>query len=131
METTKTDYTNLEMNANTFSKRREIMGFVYEAKNLLKNKGVQIPRIEIRITAGAECSDALGIAALDTKKIWIPERLFDGTWEPKHKRHVVFHEMVHTLTGNGHDEKCFLMSKALKASTSQDKVHKAFLKYFA
>jgi hypothetical protein len=41
---------NLKMSNEVFTLRREVMNHIYEAKNLLRNKGIALPRIEIRIT---------------------------------------------------------------------------------
>jgi hypothetical protein len=49
------------MSNEVFTLRREVMNHIHEAKNLLRNKGIALPRIEIRITDNkGTCGHALG-----------------------------------------------------------------------
>ena len=97
---------NFEMNKETYSLRRKVINLIYE----VKNSGVSLPRIEVRIGEPRK-QNLLGCAALKDNKIWITDDAINMGEDAL--RNVVFHEIVHAVTGFGHDEKCPLMCSAL------------------
>jgi len=93
---------NKGMDNITYQERSKVMGYVYEAKNLL---GSKFERVDIRITERPK-HGILGSALLNDHIIWIPETVISSLF----LREIVFHELVHALFGFMHDEKCPLMS---------------------
>ena len=69
-----------------------------------------LPRIEVRI-GEARDHNVIGVAQLKDKKIWITKRAVDMSEDAL--RNIVFHEIVHAVTGFGHDDKCPLMKPTL------------------
>ncbi len=100
------DIKNFDMNKNTYSLRRKVINLIYE----VKNAGVNLPRIEVRIGEPRK-KNLLGVALLKDNKIWITEDAVKLGEDAL--RNVVFHEIVHAVTGFGHDERCPLMCAAL------------------
>jgi len=110
-------HTNRKMNPDTYKLRREVINIIYQAKNLLKGN---MERVDVRIT---DCSDerVLGTARMNGKMIWIPA---SSVKESKLRlRHIVLHELLHTLYGIGHIEKCRLMSSTIKNTTTRQQDH--------
>ena len=103
---------NHKMNNNTYSLRRKVIDLIYE----VKNSGCDLPRIEVRI-GEARKSTILGVAMLKDCKIWITEEAIDMGADAL--RNVVYHEIVHAVTGFGHDEKCPLMCATLVETLNQ------------
>jgi len=97
---------NFDMNKNTYALRRKVINLIYE----VKNSGVSLPRIEVRIGEPRK-QNLLGCAALKDNKIWITDDAIKMGEDAL--RNVVFHEIVHAVTGFGHDENCPLMCSAL------------------
>ena len=97
---------NFDMNKNTYALRRKVINLIYE----VKNSGVALPRIEVRI-GEARKKNLLGVAILKDCKIWITDDAINMGDDAL--RNVVFHEIVHAVTGFGHDEKCPLMMSTL------------------
>ena len=97
---------NFEMNKETYSLRRKVINLIYE----VKNSGVSLPRIEVRIGEPRK-QNLLGCAALKDNKIWITDDAIKMGEDAL--RNVVFHEIVHAVTGFGHDENCPLMCSEL------------------
>ncbi len=111
------------MDSATYAQRRRVMGVVYEARELL---GAKFSRVEVRIAERLH-NGILGVARMDIQAIFVPENAFDMT--ELEFRHIVMHELCHTLAGAGHDESCPLMASILKPSTKEQQ-NQAFLKYF-
>ena len=97
---------NFKMNKETYPLRRKVIDLIYE----IKNSGVVLPRIEVRI-GEARKPNLLGVAMLKDCKIWITDDAINMGDDAL--RNVVFHEIVHAVTGFGHDEKCPLMMSTL------------------
>ena len=91
-----------EMNDGTYALRKQVINIIREANN----KGFNLPRIEVRIVSGGE-SNVCGYAYLNTNIIHIHDKYM--TYSKAFLTHVVLHEIVHAMTGFGHDEKCDLM----------------------
>jgi len=97
---------NFDMNDNTYKMRRQVIDMLYEIKREVEN----FPRIEVRI-GEARNHNVLGVAQLKDKKIWITKRAVDMSEDAL--RNIVYHEVVHAVTGFGHDDKCPLMKPTL------------------
>jgi len=97
---------NFKMNDQTYSLKRKVINLVYE----VKNSGVNLPRIEVKIGEQRK-PNVLGVALLKDNKIWITEDAIKMGEDAL--RNVVFHEIVHAVTGFGHDENCPLMCSKL------------------
>lgn len=118
---------NLKMSDSTYAKRREVMNYVYEAKNLLRSHGIDMPRIDVRITDNSGHPHALGMARLKDNIVWVNE----NGLECRDLRHVVFHEIVHAVTGFGHSDFCPLMAPHLpKEPLPKELIDMAFVSYF-
>ena len=70
-----------------------------------------LPRIDVRIGEPRN-HRTLGVAALKDCKIWITKDAIDMGEDSL--RNIVFHEIVHAVSGFGHDDKCSLMQPTLK-----------------
>ena len=97
---------NFKMNDNTYKMRRQVINLIYE----VKKEFLSFPRIEVRI-GEARDHNVLGVAKLSKKQIWITDRILKMSEDAL--RNVVFHEVVHAVTGFGHDDKCPLMKPTL------------------
>ncbi len=94
------------MNDAVYKLRRQVINLIYEAKKEIKD----LPRIEVRI-GEARKKNVLGVAMLKDCKIWITDDAINMGDDAL--RNVVFHEIVHAVTGFGHDDKCPLMKPNL------------------
>jgi predicted metal-dependent hydrolase len=112
---------NLEMNGHVFALRRKVIALVYEANRLVPN----LPRVEVRIVENE--GNTLGVASLKTKHISIMANCVADNDEIL--RHVVFHELVHTLFGVRHDETCPLMKALVSIPCSKQEAHAIFKQY--
>jgi len=97
---------NFKMNDAVYKLRRQVINLIYEAKKEIKD----LPRIEVRI-GEARKKNVLGVAMLKDCKIWITDDAINMGDDAL--RNVVFHEIVHAVTGFGHDDKCPLMKPNL------------------
>ena len=93
---------NFIMNNETYKLRHKVVTLLYEIKREVEN----FPRIEVRI-GEARNHNVLGVARLKDKKIWITKKAVDMSEDAL--RNVVYHEVVHAVTGFEHDDKCPLM----------------------
>lgn len=121
---------NLKMNDEVYALRREVMGYLYEAKNLLRSHGVQMPRVEVRITDNTgSTGHAAGMGRMGGNVIWISTMCLNK-WS-KHVRLVVFHELLHAVLAIKHDEKCPLMKPCFDVKPlSNAVIDENFVKYF-
>ena len=97
---------NHKMNDLVYKKRRQVMNLIYE----VKKEFLSFPRIEVRI-GEARDHNVLGVAKLSKKQIWITDRALNMSQDAL--RNIVYHEIVHAVTGFGHDDKCPLMKPTL------------------
>jgi len=97
---------NYIMNNATYQLRHKVVSFLYEIKREVTN----FPRIEVRI-GEARDHNVLGVAKLSRNQIWITERAINMGEDAL--RNIVYHEVVHAVTGFGHDEKCPLMKSSM------------------
>lgn len=77
---TKFESVNKDMNSEVYKLRREVMNYIYEAKNLVKEElNIELPRQTIRIVdmtpQGAD--SLLGFATMGKNEIYIPEDFKD------------------------------------------------------
>ncbi len=116
---------NFKMNDAVYKLRRQVINLIYEAKKEIKD----LPRIEVRI-GEARKKNVLGVAMLKDCKIWITDDAINMGDDAL--RNVVFHEIVHAVTGFGHDEKCPLMQSKQKTILNKKECMmylKAYIKY--
>ena len=64
-KTTK-NFTNFKMDNEVYKQRRQVMNIIYEIKNI----GLNIPRIDVRIGEDKSCN-VLGKGRLNDNIIWI------------------------------------------------------------
>ena len=113
---------NFKMNDAVYKLRRQVINLIYEAKKEIKD----LPRIEVRI-GEARKKNVLGVAMLKDCKIWITDDAINMGDEAL--RNVVFHEIVHAVTGFGHDEKCPLMQSKQKTILNKNDCMKKLKEY--
>jgi len=114
---------NFKMNDNTYKMRRQVINMIYEVKKVFRT----LPRIEVRI-GEARDHNVLGVAQLKDKKIWITKRAVDMSQDAL--RNIVYHEIVHAVTGFGHDEKCPLMKSTMDGYLLNKKQCMKYLKKY-
>jgi hypothetical protein len=96
---------NLEMNPETYKLRRKVIDIIYDIKRIVPD----LPRINVRIFT-SENEKRLGIANIRPGEyvIWIPDFAIKKENDAI-LRHIVFHEVAHTVYDAPHNEKCRLM----------------------
>lgn len=114
---------NFDMNGSTYKMRRQVIDMLYEIKKEVKN----FPRIEVRI-GEARNHNVLGVAKLKDKKIWITKKAVDMSEDAL--RNIVYHEVVHAVTGFEHDDKCPLMKPTLDGYLLNKKQCMEYLKKY-
>ena len=118
---------NLKMNDDVYTLRRKVIDEIYVAKNLLRQHGIELPRLDVRITDNSGCN-ALGMARLNQNIIWISK---DGLNYYGKLREIVFHEIVHAVTGFEHDTNCVLMCPCCSITKlDENLLNQTFIKYF-
>jgi hypothetical protein len=108
---------NKTMDDATFALRTKVMGFIYEAKEI-----VDLPRIEIRITESHK--SIMGLARVSGCVIWIPEDTLNE--RDNDIRQIVFHEILHAVFGTPHIDSCPLMCPVHKSIKTREEVEKLF-----
>ena len=122
VEASRSKYTNRasygnklnKMNDDTYALRRNVMSVIYEAKN----KGFNLPRIEVRIVSGGE-SNVCGYAYLNSNVVHITEKW--SKVDTATLTHLVLHEIVHAVTGYGHSDSCYLMQPIIQIKPNLEK----------
>jgi len=107
------EFKNFKMNDEVYSLRRKVINLIYEVRKVVNN----LPRIDVRIGVPS-CNRTLGIARLNDNIIWISEKAINKGQDEL--RNTVYHEIVHAVTGFGHDDSCPLMQPTLKTILSKD-----------
>jgi len=97
---------NFDMNDEVYKLRTKVINLIRE----VKKEYLSFPRIEVRI-GEARDHNVLGVAKLSKKQIWITKRAVDMSQDAL--RNIVYHEIVHAVTGFGHDDLCPLMKPTL------------------
>ena len=104
------------LSSNYFTKRREVMDIIYQARKLYPNA----PRTEVKIMTGAS-----GLGWTNSNNIISIGEDVSG----ENLVHVVLHELVHTwFKISKHNEKCPLM-KAKYGNESAEVAWSVFSKY--
>ena len=111
------------MNNEVYKLRHKVVSMLYEIKREVKD----FPRIEVRI-GEARNHNVLGVAKLKDKKIWITKRAVDMSEDAL--RNIVYHEVVHAVTGFEHDDKCPLMKPTLDGYLLNKKQCMEYLKKY-
>ena len=114
---------NFKMNDAVYKLRRQVINLIYE----VKKEFLSFPRIEVRI-GEARNHNVLGVAKLNKKQIWITKRAVDMSQDAL--RNIVYHEIVHAVTGFGHDDKCPLMKPTLDGYLLNKKQCMKYLKKY-
>ena len=122
-KTTK-NFNNYKMTPEVYKLKRKVINILYE----LKDKGFNIPRIDVRIGQHKDCQ-VLGVARLNNNIIWITENAIDK--KENEFYHTVLHELLHTIYGCEHDNKCHIMTPYQpKVVFSKNKLLKIFKNYY-
>ena len=122
-KTTK-NFNNYKMTPEVYKLKRKVINILYE----LKDKGFNIPRIDVRIGQHKDCQ-VLGVARLNNNIIWITEKAIDK--KENEFYHTVLHELLHTIYGCEHDNKCHIMTPYQpKVVFSKNKLLKIFKNYY-
>jgi hypothetical protein len=109
--------------------RRPVIDIIRMAKRWLQNEGLDLPRIEVRITE-QDRHLINGSAYLNRCVIFITEDAIKRNDSDRLVR-TVLHEVVHAVTGFEHDDDCPLMSPVSSAydCLSPDELKPTFIKY--
>jgi len=122
------DFKNKRMNEGVYAERRVIIDLIYKAKNLLRSKGIQLPRIDVRIVdADRSKTTSIGRARMRDNIIWIPADSLKKY--SKQQYQIVLHELCHAVWGIEHDLKCKLMHTNLQMDLTDSKAESIFLSY--
>lgn len=115
---------NKEMNNKVYQEKTKVINCIYELKKVVPS----LPRIEVKITHNGEGEDKylLGLGRLNKNQIWIAERCLNSP----SLYQVVAHEVIHAVTGFGHDENCPLMKSTVTKILSKEEVNQIFKTYF-
>ena len=116
------EFTNYKMDNRVYQLRRIVMNMIYEVKNEIKS----LPRIDVRI-GKHQCNKTLGVARLKDNIVWITEMAINQNEDQL--RNVVYHEIVHAVTGFGHDESCPLMESKQNHILNKQECMQALKKY--
>ena len=111
-----------KMNDETYSLRRKVIDVLYQ----IKRRGYKIPRIEVRIVNG-DATKLCGYAYTNENVVHIVDE-----WTKVDKdvlTHLVLHEVVHAVTGFGHDDECYLMNPYIASKVDINESWEAFSKY--
>ena len=106
--------TNKRMNDSVYAERRQVIDLIYRVKRALRAHGIELPRIDVRIT---ERHDKIaGVARMGDKMVWIPEH----TLNTAHLYHTVLHELCHAVWATQHDKQCKLMHPTVQRISEQE-----------
>ena len=118
------EFINNEMTPETYKKKKKVVRVLYELRDL----GFIIPRIDVRI-GKSKHYNTLALARLNNNIMWISERAVEQTENKFY--HTILHEIIHTIYGCEHDEKCHLMSTYQpKVVYSKNKLLTIFKNYY-
>ncbi len=118
-------FPNKKMNSDVYAERRVVIAMIYVAKSLLRSHGIEIARVDVRITERETGRTALGMASIGGKSIWIP---CDQLKMP-YLYQVVLHELCHALWGIGHNKRCKLMHPNLQSDLTPEIAEQLFVRY--
>lgn len=106
-----------DMNDDTYALKREVINIIYEAKNLLKSIGVDLPRQTVRIIdidpkvflayEGKYIpNNLLGCATMGGNDIYIPAKTLTSIYDLKE---IVYHELLHSAFCVQHNTNSIIM----------------------
>jgi hypothetical protein len=132
--TTTRTMKNLKMDDAVFALRKAAMNHIRDAKRMCAEIGIELPRIELRIT-GACTSDVergdgtvvLGRGRMGDNVVWIAQKTVTNRTD-QDLRQVVLHEICHAAWAIDHDESCPLMA-AMHVKMTPSGLNRAFLKH--
>lgn len=109
------------MDKSVYKERRKIIDIIYS----LKNEGIKLPRIEVRIVTSKNNS-ICGYAYMNKNIIHI----VDAYLESDFLYQVVLHEILHATKGIEHNENCDLMASHVRNISSKKalSIFKTYLK---
>jgi len=116
------DFNNYKMDNRVYQLRRKVIDMIYEVKNEIKS----LPRIDVRI-GEHKCNRILAVAALKQCTVWVTEDAINQGED--RLRNTVYHEIVHAVTGFGHDESCPLMESKANHVLNKQECMQALKKY--
>ena len=123
-EKTTKHFKNYKMTNEVYKLRKKVINVLYE----LKNMGYSLPRIDVRI-GQSKHYNTLALARLNDNIMWISERAIEQ--KENNFYHTILHELIHTIYGWGHDEKCHIMSEYQpKVVYSKNKLLTIFKNYY-
>jgi hypothetical protein len=101
----KSEGKNLAMNPDTYKLRRRVIDMIYEAKTLIPD----LPRINVRIFESTD-QKRLGVANIRPGEyvVWVSADAVKNKSDDV-LRHIVYHELAHTVYDARHDEQCEMM----------------------
>lgn len=118
-------FKNNRMNDKTYAERRIVMDFIYQAKKLLRENGMDMARVDVRIATREDGETAVGKARMRDNIIWMPSDYLNSRFTYQ----VVLHELCHALWGIEHDNNCALMHPNVQVTLSNSKAEELFLSY--
>jgi len=118
-------HTNKKMDSGVYQQRRQVIDILYKVKSVLRSNGLEMPRIDIRITTKDKDVTSCGVAQMRGKFIWIPET----TLTKPYLYQTVLHELCHAIWGVNHDEKCKLMHPLVQLDLTDEQAEQIFLTY--
>lgn len=122
-------FTNKQMNEAVYKERRQVMQYLYKAKNLLGANGIQMPRIEIRIVeADRSVTSHIGRARMGDCVVWMPSDALK-THGSKELYQIVLHELCHAIWGIDHNRRSKLMHPELQPNLSTKEAEEIFIRY--
>ena len=123
-EKTTKHFKNYKMTNEVYKLRKKVINVLYE----LKNMGYNLPRIDVRI-GQSKHYNTLALARLNDNIMWISERAIEQ--KENNFYHTILHELLHTIYGCEHDEKCHIMSTYQpKVVYSKNKLLTIFKNYY-
>jgi len=119
---------NKKMDDAVYALRKNVMKYIYEAKQIIESAGFDFTRQNIRIVERNDENyrTALGCGAMNDNIVWIPDCVAAN--DPD-LRFIVFHELGHSMFGLNHDSKCPLMNAVITRGMDAGSIHKIFLRY--
>jgi hypothetical protein len=116
------NFNNYKMDNRVYQLRRKVIDMIYEVKNEIKS----LPRIDVRI-GEHKCNRTLAVARLNDNIVWVTEDAINQGED--RLRNTVYHEIVHAVTGFGHDESCPLMESKANHVLNKQECMQALKKY--
>ena len=119
-----------KMDNDTYKLRKNVMNIIYDANRIVKNyDGSRLSRVEVRIVKQSPCEKTRvnGYAYRGGNVIHIREDVAEK--DNLSLYHTTYHELVHTLFNQKHNQKCKLMKAGAKR-IKKEQAEKIFLNYY-